>query len=100
VAAVSRGSLLPNAAAARLLAAADQPRLWDFVSRRMQLDRTAECRFVLADGSALTVSLEAVFNGHEVAGVMVRALVPRAWFWATCGVTPNWRQPATNSALS
>jgi DNA-binding CsgD family transcriptional regulator len=75
VAVVSQAGLLSNAAAARLLAPGDQPRLWNFVSRHLRIDDKAECQFVLADGSPLNVSLKAVFNGHEVAGVVIRSLV-------------------------
>jgi DNA-binding CsgD family transcriptional regulator len=76
--AVTRAMLLTNAAAARLLSVADRSRLWDFVSgtvsvaedKRVAKDKNP--RFELADGRAVSASLEAILDGPEVAGALVR----------------------------
>jgi DNA-binding CsgD family transcriptional regulator len=72
LAAVSRITLLTNAAAARRLRAADRPQLWDFVSCNLSGAGTLKTRFTLDDGSAVNVSLEAILDGREVAGALVR----------------------------
>ena len=73
--AVSRATLLTNAAAARLLPGADRSRLWDFVSCNLSVAEEDAPRFTLADGRAISVSLEAIFDGREVAGALVRFAV-------------------------
>lgn len=70
--AVSRATLLTNAAAARLLPASDRSRLWDFVSANLCETKETTLRFTLADGRAVGASLEAILDGREVAGVLVR----------------------------
>ena len=73
--AVSRATLLTNAAAARLLPVADRSRLWDFVSVNLSVAKANTPRFTLADGSAVSVSLEAILDGRVVAGALVRFAV-------------------------
>jgi|SRR5271166_58682 len=76
LAAVSPGGLLTNAAASRLLSPTDQPGLWDFVSRNLRSPADAQPVFTLADGTARGISLEAIFDGGDVAGVLVRLCTP------------------------
>jgi len=73
--AVSRATLLTNAAAARLLAVADRSRLWDFVSGHLSAAKENAPRFTLADGRAVSASFEAILDGREVAGALVRFAV-------------------------
>ena len=72
LAAVSRATLLTNAAAARLLPVSDRSRLWDFASGNLCHTKTITQRFTLADGRAVSASLEAILDGREVAGALVR----------------------------
>ncbi len=73
--AVSRATLLTNAAAARLLPVADRSRLWDFVSGNLSTAQENTPPFTLANGRAVSASLEAILDGREVAGALVRFAV-------------------------
>ena len=68
LAAISRDSFLTNAAAARIVPIEDRSRLWEFVSSNLSGSEECESRFTLADGNAVSVSLEAILDGGEVAG--------------------------------
>ena len=72
LAAVSSRTLLTNAAAARLFTVADRPRLWDFASCNLGIPGKINPLFTLADGRTFGVSLEAILDGGEVAGALVR----------------------------
>lgn len=72
LAAISRDIFLTNAAAARVLPAADRSRLWDFVSCNLSVPGASKPRFALADGSAVNVFIEAILDGGEFAGALVR----------------------------
>jgi DNA-binding CsgD family transcriptional regulator len=72
VAAVGPATFLTNAAAARLLPAADGSRLWDFVSGNLSIPGAITPLFTLADGSAVGLSLEAILDGKQVVGALVR----------------------------
>jgi DNA-binding CsgD family transcriptional regulator len=67
LAAVSPTTLLRNAAAARLLPAADRARLWSFVSR----DLTLPPAFTLADGRLVDVSFKAISDNGKAVGALV-----------------------------
>jgi DNA-binding CsgD family transcriptional regulator/transcriptional regulator of acetoin/glycerol metabolism len=73
---VSQGALLTNTAGARFFDAAEQPRLWDFARRHLWSTRRAQSEFLVSHGRPLRVSLEAVSDGNNVAGVLIRALDP------------------------
>jgi DNA-binding CsgD family transcriptional regulator len=73
--AVSRATLLTNAAAARMLPVADRSRLWDFVCGNLSVAKENKPRFTLADGRAVSASLEVILDGREVAGALVRFAV-------------------------
>jgi DNA-binding CsgD family transcriptional regulator len=70
--ALSRATLLTNAAAARLVPAVDRSRLWDFVAANLSIPGARTPPFTLADGSAINPSLEAILDGREVVGALVR----------------------------
>jgi transcriptional regulator of acetoin/glycerol metabolism len=72
LAAISSHTLLTNAAAVRILPAEDHTRLWDFVSSNLSVPGEGKPRFTLADGRAVSVSLEPILDGREVAGALVR----------------------------
>jgi DNA-binding CsgD family transcriptional regulator len=72
LAAVSRTTFLTNAAAARFLPGSDHSRLWDFVSRNLNVPAANVPRFTLAGGSALAVSLESILDGRLATGALVR----------------------------
>jgi DNA-binding CsgD family transcriptional regulator len=76
VAAVGPGALLTNAAAARLLGAADRSRLWDLVASFLQGQRRVSPHFTLADGKVVDVCVEVILDGGEVAGALVRFPTP------------------------
>jgi transcriptional regulator of acetoin/glycerol metabolism/DNA-binding CsgD family transcriptional regulator len=73
---VSPDRLLTNAAAARYFTAADQPRLWDIATMDMASAGESEFGFTPSFGSALTIRLEPVFDGSELAAVLVRVTRP------------------------
>jgi sigma-54 dependent transcriptional regulator, acetoin dehydrogenase operon transcriptional activator AcoR len=72
IAAVSGGALVTNAAAARLLAATDHKRLWDFASRSLGNTGTIDLPFILADGRVVSLTVEAILDGGAVAGALIR----------------------------
>jgi DNA-binding CsgD family transcriptional regulator len=72
LAAISRDSFLTNAAAARIVPTADRSRLWDFVLGNLSVPDASKTHFTLTDGRAVSVSLEAILDGGEVAGALVR----------------------------
>jgi DNA-binding CsgD family transcriptional regulator len=71
LAAVSPTTLLRNAAAARLLPAADRARLWSFVSRDLTLLPATRPPFTLADGRLADVSFEAISDNGKAVGALV-----------------------------
>jgi transcriptional regulator of acetoin/glycerol metabolism len=70
--AVSRATFLTNAAAARLVSAADRPRLWEFASDKPNVTGAIKPQFILADGRGVSVSIEAINDGRELVGALVR----------------------------
>jgi DNA-binding CsgD family transcriptional regulator len=69
---VSRDRLLTNAAAARLLEGAEQRCLWELVSSHIGSVPHTGSVLLTAEGRALDVNLEAVFDGPDLAAVLVR----------------------------
>jgi DNA-binding CsgD family transcriptional regulator len=92
LAAVSRGALLTNAAAAHLLTEADRTRLWDFAWRGLGATGTIDSPFILADGRGVALALEGIFDGGAVVGMLVR-------FPTMCDV-PSSRRPVRTSRSS
>jgi len=76
LAAITRSTLLTNAAAARHLRDADRLPLWEFVSKNLRVHGTVKTRFTAADGNSINLSLEAIHEGQEVAGALVRFATP------------------------
>jgi DNA-binding CsgD family transcriptional regulator len=71
LAAVSPTTLLRNAAAARLLPAADRARLWSFLSRDLNLPPAIRPAFTLTDGCLVDVSFKAIQDNGEMVGALV-----------------------------
>jgi transcriptional regulator of acetoin/glycerol metabolism/DNA-binding CsgD family transcriptional regulator len=69
---VSADRLLANAAAARMVGPTDQTRLWEFALRHLRSDDETDQRFTTASGTELLASVEAVSDGREIVGVLVR----------------------------
>ena len=92
LAAVSRATLLTNAAAARLLPVADRSRLWDFVSLNLSVAKESLPQFTLANGRAVSASIEAILDGREVAGALV-------WFAASTHKAPLPRGSRSSKPL-
>jgi DNA-binding CsgD family transcriptional regulator len=69
---VSRTTVLTNAAAERLLTGRDRSRLWEFACSNMRISDVSKPKFVLADGRAVSACLEAIVDGGDVVGALVR----------------------------
>jgi DNA-binding CsgD family transcriptional regulator len=77
--AVSRGTLMTNASAARLLTLGDRTRLWDLASRNLGIDFVSgatELSFILADGRGVNLALEAILDEGTVVAALIRFPTP------------------------
>ena len=70
---------------------ADRLPLWEFVSKNLRVHGTVKTRFTAADGNSINLSLEAIHEGQEVAGALVR--------FATPGVDVPSRQSPSSRTL-
>jgi DNA-binding CsgD family transcriptional regulator len=73
---VSPDRLRTNAAAARCFTSADQPRLWHIATGDPSSTGETESAFITTTGSVLSIRLEQVFDGGEIAGVLIRVIRP------------------------